>query len=156
MVDWDKGENPTALPAACFLISLSFALPLIGGLGEAARLVSPRTDVVFLFGIILGAIACGVTGLVLIGKSSLRVKSFLPGLLFVLAAGLPIIAIRLAEVRLWVAAAGPADFWLALEAVIRAPVLALLGLTLIRKGPRSPKRVRYSQLHIAGGKTDPS
>ena len=72
-------------------------------------------------------------------KSSLRVKSVLPGLLFVLAANLPIIAVRLEEVRRWVAPAGPADFWLALETVISAPVLALLGLTLIRKGPRAPQ-----------------
>ena len=127
MGDWAKGENPTALPAACFLISLSFRLPLIGELGEAAHPVSPRTDGVFLFGIILGAIAGGATGLVLIGKSSLRLKSVLPGLLFVLAASLPIISIRLADIRRWVAPAGPADFWPALEAVISAPVLALLG-----------------------------
>lgn len=74
--------------------------------------------------------------MVLIGKSSLRVKSVLPGLLFVLAASLPIIAIRLAEVRRWVAPAGPADFWLALEAVISAPVLALLGFTLVPRASR--------------------
>src|SRR5215471_7668142 len=122
MGDWAKGENPTALPAACFLISQSFALPLIGEPSEAAHPVSPRTDGVFLFGIILGAIAWGVTDLVLIGKSSLQPKSFLPGLLFVFAANLPIIAIRLAELRRWVAPAGPADFWLALEAVISAAV----------------------------------
>ena len=52
-------------------------------------------------------------------------------LAFVLAASLPIIAIRLADVRRWVAPAGPADFWLRLEAVISTPVLALLGFTLV-------------------------
>ena len=90
MLDWAKGEQPTALPAACLLLSLSSALPLIGGLGEAAHLVSPGTDGVFLFGIILGAIACRVTGLVLISKSSPGLKSFLPGWLFVFAASSPI------------------------------------------------------------------
>ena len=89
MVDWAKGEQPTALPAACFLLSLSSALPLIGGLAEAAHLVSPGTDGVFLFGII-PAIACGVTGWVLISKSSPGLKSFLPGWLFVFAASSPI------------------------------------------------------------------
>ena len=145
MVDCAKGENPTALLAACFLLSLSFALPLVGGLGEAAHLVSPRTDGVFLFGIILGAIACGVTGLVLIGKSSLRPKSFSPGLLFVLAASLPIITIRLAEVRRWVAPAGPADFWLALEAVISAAVW-LYSASRSYAGGLEARRITCSRL----------
>ena len=65
MVDWAKGENPTALPAAGFLISLDLALPLTGGLGEAAHLVSPNNGV-----------ACGVTGLVRIGKGSLCDSAF--------------------------------------------------------------------------------
>jgi hypothetical protein len=50
-------------------------------------------------------------------------------------AGLPIVAIRLAEMKHRVIPTGPADFWLALEGVISAPILALLGLTLIRNGP---------------------
>jgi hypothetical protein len=131
-----NGESPALLATASFLLFLSLALPFIGGLGEATHLGSPLTDGGVLFGIILGAIACGVIGLSLIGKSPRRVKSLLPGLLCVLLAGLPIVAIRLAEVKHWVVPAGPADFWLALEAVIGAPILALLGLTLIRKGPR--------------------
>jgi hypothetical protein len=131
-----NGESPALLTTASFLLFLSFVFPFIGGLGEATHLVSPFTDGAVLFGSILGAIACGVIGLSLVGKSSLRVKSFSPGLLCILVAGLPIIAIRLAEAKKWVIPAGPADFWLALEAVISAPILALLGLTLIRKGPR--------------------
>jgi hypothetical protein len=131
-----KGESPPPLATACFLLFFSFALPLMGGLGEVTHLVSPLSDGGVLFGVILGAIACGVIGLLLVGKSSLLVNSFLPGLLCVLLAGLPIVAIRLAEVKHWVIPAGPVDFWLGLEAVISAPILALLGLTLIRKGPR--------------------
>jgi hypothetical protein len=131
-----NGESPALLTTASFLLFLSFVFPFIGGLGEATHLVSPLTDGGVLFGIILGAIACGVVGLSLVGKSSLRVKSFLPGLLCVLLAGLLIVAIRLAEMKHWIVPAGPADFWLALEAVISAPISGLLGLTLIRKGPR--------------------
>jgi hypothetical protein len=131
-----NSESAAPLATASFLLFLSFALPFIGGLGEATHPGSQLTDGRLLFGIILGAIACGVIGLSLVGKSSRRVKSFLPGLLCVLLAGLPIVAIRLAEVKHWLVPAGPADFWLALEAVISAPILALLGLTLIRKGPR--------------------
>src|SRR5215470_2657050 len=97
-----NGESPALLTTAAFLLFLSFALPFIGGLGEATHLVSPLTDGGALFGIILGAIACGVIGLSLIGKSSRRVKSFLPGVLCILLAGLPIVAIRVAEVKYWV------------------------------------------------------
>jgi hypothetical protein len=131
------GATTPVLAMASLLIVLSVALPLVGGLGEAAHIVSPLTDGAWLFGIILGAIACGVTGLALIGsRSSLRMKSFWPGLLCVFLSSLPIIAVRLGEVKRWFTPAGSADFWLALEAVISAPVFALLGLTLIRKGPQ--------------------
>jgi hypothetical protein len=136
MTPESNSESPAPVAAARLLLLLSFALPFIGGLAEAAHLVSPLSDGGVLFGVIFGAVACGVIGLSLVGRSSLRVNSFLPGLLCVLLAGLPIVAIRLAEVKHWVVPAGPADFWLALEAVISAPILALLGLTLMRKGPR--------------------
>jgi len=71
-----NSDNPAPLATASFLLFLSFALPFIGWLGEAAHLVSPLTDGGMLFAIILGAIACGVIGLSLVGKSSLRLKSF--------------------------------------------------------------------------------
>src|SRR5215831_10285031 len=104
-----NGDNPAPLATASFLLFLSLALPFIGGLGEATHSVSRLTDGGVLFGIIIGSIASGVIGLSLIGKSSLRLKSFLPGLLCVLLAGFPISAIRLAEVKHWVIPAGPAD-----------------------------------------------
>ena len=131
-----KRESAPVLPTAAALISLSLALPIVGGLAEAARSGSELTDGGVLFGVILGAILFGLAGLVLLGKSSFRMKSFLPGLLCMVLAGLPMIAIRVGELKHWVTPAGPPDFWLALEAVISSPVLALLGLTLIRKGPR--------------------
>jgi hypothetical protein len=77
-------ESPVLMATASFLLFLSFVLPFIGGLAEAAHLAPPVTDGGVLFGIILGAIARGVIGLSLVGKSSLRVKSFLSGLLCVL------------------------------------------------------------------------
>ena len=117
-----KGESALVLPTAAFLISLSLALPFVGGLGEAAGLVSALTDGGVLFGVILGAILCGLTGLDLLGESSRRM--FLPALLCVFLSGLPIMVIRVGEVRHRVTPAGPVDFWLALEAVISSPVLA--------------------------------
>src|SRR5271166_6478606 len=97
------GASTPVLAMASLLIALSVALPLVGGLGEAAHMVSPLTDGALLFGFL---------------------------------SPLPIIAVRLGEVRHSLTHAGSADFWLALEAVISAPVFALLGLTLIRKGPQ--------------------
>ena len=79
------------------------------------------------------------------GKRSLRPKSFLPGLLFVFAANLPIIAIRLAELRRWVAPAGPADFWLALEAVITAAVW-LYSASRSYAGGLEARRITCSRL----------
>jgi len=72
-----KRESAPVLPTAAALISLSLALPFVGGLTEAARSGSELTDGGVLFGVILGAILFGLTGLVLLGKSSLRMKSFL-------------------------------------------------------------------------------
>jgi len=57
-------------------------------------------------------------------------------LLFILAASLPIIAIRLAEVRRWLLLPVQQASGLRCRPVMSAPVLALFGLTLMPQGLR--------------------
>jgi hypothetical protein len=107
-------------------------------LGEAAHPVSPPTDGVFLFGIILGAIACGVTGVVLMANVRFgRSRSCQACFSFSrqtcpssrLGSRTKALGCSCRSSRL-LACAGGRD---------HCGGLALLGLALIRRGPRGPQ-----------------